>query len=416
MGQGHTIIDFGPLVAGVAAWIASRNGRRRPADLVTATARPRWVAQLATWAATAIWAVAAYLVFAGAMFAVYADQGLRGTHRGGGSRSARRPSPRSARPGSPWRALPQPVRCAAGRVRRFPGHDDVVADRFHHISGWALDPADQLQRQLPGRLRAALPLPAGPAHRPGHVPGRDRGRRAGPARPARGSGGPRLRRVAAAVTRPGSRRRDRGRAGQHRPARRTAWPSPRCTTRPTTSRCALPRSAATPRGSRCAWPRPTGPTWTTSRPPSSRCSAKWPACPARRRGPPGAATYAPAMAGGQAMTISGRPPVLRLPLGALGPCRSDVRLDRLASSRDELRLLAIHAFVGAGRALAPRPSRRSGGPAGGRRGAVRRQPTAMLASLLGRPRRPPPGPPARARSTPPPGGWPPSRPPPGAPG
>src|SRR6516225_452495 len=79
MGEGHAILDFGPFVAGVAAWMGSRDGRRGLADLVTATARPRWAAQLATWAATAIWAVAAYLVFVGVMFAVYAHQGVGGT-------------------------------------------------------------------------------------------------------------------------------------------------------------------------------------------------------------------------------------------------------------------------------------------------------------------------------------------------
>jgi hypothetical protein len=79
MGQGGTIIDFGPFVAGVAAWMGSRDGRRGLADLVTTTARPRWAAQLATWAATAIWAVAAYLVYVGVMFAMYARQGVGGT-------------------------------------------------------------------------------------------------------------------------------------------------------------------------------------------------------------------------------------------------------------------------------------------------------------------------------------------------
>ena len=78
MGQGHTIIDVGPIVAGMAAWIGSRDGRRGMSDLVTATVRPRWAAQLATWAATAIWAVGAYLVFVGVMFAVYAHQGVQG--------------------------------------------------------------------------------------------------------------------------------------------------------------------------------------------------------------------------------------------------------------------------------------------------------------------------------------------------
>ena len=79
MGQGHTILDFGPFVAGVAAWMGSRDGRRGLADVVTATPRPRWAAQLATWAATAIWAVAAYLLFVGIMFAMYARQGVGGT-------------------------------------------------------------------------------------------------------------------------------------------------------------------------------------------------------------------------------------------------------------------------------------------------------------------------------------------------
>ncbi len=79
MGQGHTIIDFGPFVAGVAAWMGSREGRRGLADLVAVTARPRWVAQFATWATTAIWAVAAYLLFVTVMFAIYARQGVGGT-------------------------------------------------------------------------------------------------------------------------------------------------------------------------------------------------------------------------------------------------------------------------------------------------------------------------------------------------
>jgi hypothetical protein len=79
MGEGHTINDFGPFVAGVAAWMGSRDGRRGLGDLVTASSRPRWAAQLATWAATAIWAVTAYLVFVGVMFAWYAHQGVGGT-------------------------------------------------------------------------------------------------------------------------------------------------------------------------------------------------------------------------------------------------------------------------------------------------------------------------------------------------
>jgi hypothetical protein len=78
LGQGGTIVDFGPFVAGMAAWIGSRNGRRRTADLVTTMVRPQWTTQLATWAATVIWAVVAYLVFVGVLFGVYAHQGVQG--------------------------------------------------------------------------------------------------------------------------------------------------------------------------------------------------------------------------------------------------------------------------------------------------------------------------------------------------
>ena len=78
MGQGHTIVDFGPFVAGMAAWIGSRDRRGGTADLVTTMVRARWTAQLAAWAATVIWAVVAYLVFVGVMFGVYARQGVQG--------------------------------------------------------------------------------------------------------------------------------------------------------------------------------------------------------------------------------------------------------------------------------------------------------------------------------------------------
>jgi hypothetical protein len=78
MGQGNTIIDFGPFVAGMAAWIGSREGRRGTSELATTTVRARWTAQLATWAATVIWALASYVVFVGVMFGVYARQGVGG--------------------------------------------------------------------------------------------------------------------------------------------------------------------------------------------------------------------------------------------------------------------------------------------------------------------------------------------------
>jgi hypothetical protein len=79
MGQGRAFMDFAPFVAGMAAWIGSRDGRRRTADLVAGAVWPRWAAQLAAWAAAAIWAVGAYLTFVSVMFASYAHQGLQGS-------------------------------------------------------------------------------------------------------------------------------------------------------------------------------------------------------------------------------------------------------------------------------------------------------------------------------------------------
>ena len=139
MGQGHTIIDFGPFVAGVAAWMGSRDGRRGLADLVTATARPRWAAQLATWAATAIWAVAAYLVFVGVMFAMYAHQGVGGTPPwwwvAAGAAAVTAFSAVGFAIGAYW-----PSRFAAP-VAAFLGFLAIALSSqtgFRHTSGWAL--------------------------------------------------------------------------------------------------------------------------------------------------------------------------------------------------------------------------------------------------------------------------------------
>ena len=165
MGQGHTIIDFGPFVAGVAAWMGSRDGRRGLADLVTTTARSRWAAQLGTWAATAIWAVVAYLVFVGVMFAAYAHQGVGGTPPWWSvAVGATAVAAFSAFGFAVGDLLAEPVRRAGRRVRRVPGDVPVVASRIQGPLWVGADLADQLQwqlrRQRPGRLRDLLPLAA----------------------------------------------------------------------------------------------------------------------------------------------------------------------------------------------------------------------------------------------------------------
>ena len=139
MGQGHTILDFGPFVAGVAAWMGSRDGRRGLADLVTTTSRPRWTAQLATWAATAIWAVVAYLVFVGVMFAVYARQGVAGTppwwYVAVGATAVAAFSAAGFVIGAWWPSrFAAPVAAFGGFLAMFLSFQTG----FSHMSGWAL--------------------------------------------------------------------------------------------------------------------------------------------------------------------------------------------------------------------------------------------------------------------------------------
>ena len=60
--QNRLLFDLMVPATGAAAWMGSREGRRRITDLVAATARPRWSRQLAIWAATTAWAELACLI------------------------------------------------------------------------------------------------------------------------------------------------------------------------------------------------------------------------------------------------------------------------------------------------------------------------------------------------------------------
>jgi hypothetical protein len=60
--QMESVIDFVAPLAGAAAWMGSRESRRRVTDMVTITPRARWARRLVTWAATTIWALVVYLV------------------------------------------------------------------------------------------------------------------------------------------------------------------------------------------------------------------------------------------------------------------------------------------------------------------------------------------------------------------
>jgi hypothetical protein len=76
--QANAMLVFAPLLAGVCAWAGSRDGRRGLADLVGVTAVPRWAAQLAPWAAATIWAEALYLAGVAVLYGVTAHQGAWG--------------------------------------------------------------------------------------------------------------------------------------------------------------------------------------------------------------------------------------------------------------------------------------------------------------------------------------------------
>jgi hypothetical protein len=350
MGQAHTIIDFGPFVAGVAAWMGSRDARRGMADLVTAAARPRWAAQAATWAATAIWAVVAYLAFVGAMFAVYAHQGVLGE--------------------PPWwwvavGAVAMLAFSAAGfavgaffpsrfaaPLAAFGGFVACLTSSqtgFTHTSGWALilptnsngnfqPDSGMLYPWLPDLPIARIIFLAGLALVALGLTGL----------PAR-AGGPGLRRAAAAVTLAGV-----AAAGTAAGLAGTARLGPHGIVIPALHDAAddRPISYTPVCGHAAGVPVCLNPDYraelagvTAALAPVVGEVAGLPGAPVRAT-QIGAAYDRGEGQAGQAMTISGRPPVLRMPLGALGlPGAFGWTRGQVA---DQVKLLSVHAFVGAG--------------------------------------------------------------------
>lgn len=59
-----SVLNVGPLLAGLCAWVAGRNRRRGMGDLLSTTARPAFLRELATWAGAALPFVAAYMILA----------------------------------------------------------------------------------------------------------------------------------------------------------------------------------------------------------------------------------------------------------------------------------------------------------------------------------------------------------------
>jgi hypothetical protein len=74
----HLLLNCAPFVAGGAAWMSSREGRRHTTDLVAIAARPRWLSQLFSWAATTAWALLIYLGCVAVLYGVTASQATWG--------------------------------------------------------------------------------------------------------------------------------------------------------------------------------------------------------------------------------------------------------------------------------------------------------------------------------------------------
>lgn len=72
--QHGALLDFAPPVVGAAAWMGSRDGRRHLTDLIGTVPRPRWTAQIATWAAVTCWALVAYCCCVGVVYGLTARQ------------------------------------------------------------------------------------------------------------------------------------------------------------------------------------------------------------------------------------------------------------------------------------------------------------------------------------------------------
>ena len=72
--QPGALLAFVCPAVGAAAWMGSRDRRRRTTDLMTTTAQARWARLLVTWTATTCWAIVGYLGCVAILYGVTARQ------------------------------------------------------------------------------------------------------------------------------------------------------------------------------------------------------------------------------------------------------------------------------------------------------------------------------------------------------
>ena len=76
---GANLVFFSVIAAGIAAWVATREGRRKTGDLLATTVRAAWARQATVLAATAFWMVLAYLA---GVAVIYLQTALQATWGG----------------------------------------------------------------------------------------------------------------------------------------------------------------------------------------------------------------------------------------------------------------------------------------------------------------------------------------------
>ena len=75
---GSNLVFFSVIAAGIAAWVATREDRRKTGDLLATTARAAWARQATVLAATAFWMVLAYLAGVAVLYIQTARQATWG--------------------------------------------------------------------------------------------------------------------------------------------------------------------------------------------------------------------------------------------------------------------------------------------------------------------------------------------------
>jgi hypothetical protein len=77
-GMQNGLQGLGPFVAGVAAWMAGRERRRKMDDLLATTPRPPWLREITIWAATTLWSLLFYSLMAALVLVITWQQATWG--------------------------------------------------------------------------------------------------------------------------------------------------------------------------------------------------------------------------------------------------------------------------------------------------------------------------------------------------